>query len=49
MITRLRTGHICTWDQLMCMGWDIGAACGSGAEIKKPTGFSLRLPFTVRR
>ena len=34
LVTRLRTGHICTGENFARMGWDLEAGCGCGAELR---------------
>ena len=33
LITRLRTGHVCTGDHFRRMGWDLKAGCSCGAPL----------------
>ena len=33
LVTRLRTGHVCTGEHFACMGWDLETGCGCGAEL----------------
>ena len=34
LVTRQRTGHICTGTHFARMGWDMDIGCGYGAELK---------------
>ena len=34
LVTRLRTGHVCTGDHFLRMGWDLEVGCSCGAPLR---------------
>ena len=34
LVTKLRTGHVCTGDHFQRMGWDLEVGCSCGAPLR---------------
>ena len=45
LITRLRTGHVCTGEHFARMGWDLEIGCGCGEELKSLEHLFLSCPL----
>ena len=48
LVTRLRTGHICTGEHFARMGWNLDADCGCGAELRSLQHLFLNCAFCQR-
>ena len=49
LVTHLRTGHICTGEHFVSMGWDLEAGCGCGAELRSREHLFLNCPLLAGR